>query len=198
MGGGLLGGGPRVEVAMNIRMVLGGGLVVLLVVVAMRFGGALGTFIDMPSVFIVVGVTVGATIWSSPMSDIGLAVARSLGSGPIPEEEAHRAHAVLQHAANAAVAGGTLGTVIGLIQMLENLDDPAAIGPAMAVALLTLLYGLMLGEVFLRSAAADLLARSNGDSSTSPARRGASSTYATLFALLLAMGSFLVMLLAMS
>ena len=198
MGGGLLGGGPRAEVAMNIRMVLGGGFVVLLVVVAMRFGGTLGAFIDMPSVFIVVGVTVGATIWSSPMSDIGLAVAKSLGSGPISEEEAHRAHAVLQHAANAAVAGGTIGTVIGLVQMLQNLDDPSAIGPAMAVALLTLLYGLLLGEVFLRSAAADLLARSDGTPPKPHARRGASSTYAALFALLLVMGTFLVMMLALS
>ena len=132
------------------------------------------------------------------MSDIGLAAARSLGSGPIAEEEAHRAHAVLQRAANVAVAAGTIGTIIGLVQMLQNLDDPSAIGPAMAVALLTLLYGLLLGEVVFRSAAADLLARSNGDPSTSHARRGASSTYAALFALLLVMGTFLVMMLAVS
>ena len=183
---------------MNIRMMLGGGFVVLLVATAASFNGSLGGFIDMPSVFIVLGVTVGATIWSSPMSDIGLAVARSLSSGPIAKEEAHRAHAVLQHAANAAVAGGTIGTIIGLIQMLQNLDDPSVIGPAMAVALLTLLYGVLLGEVFLRSAAVDLLARSNDDSSTSSASRGASSIYATLCALLLVMGTFLVMLLAMT
>lgn len=36
---------------------------------------------------------------------------------------------------------GMIGTLIGLVQMLQALDDPAAIGPAMAVALLTTLYG---------------------------------------------------------
>lgn len=38
-------------------------------------------------------------------------------------------------------AWGMLGTLIGLVQMLGNLSDPNAIGPAMAVALLTTLYG---------------------------------------------------------
>lgn len=36
---------------------------------------------------------------------------------------------------------GMIGTLIGLVQMLQSLDDPSAIGPAMAVALLTTLYG---------------------------------------------------------
>lgn len=36
---------------------------------------------------------------------------------------------------------GMIGTLIGLVQMLQALDDPSAIGPAMAVALLTTLYG---------------------------------------------------------
>ncbi len=38
---------------------------------------------------------------------------------------------------------GLIGTIIGLVQMLQNLDDPDSIGPAMAVALLTTLYGAM-------------------------------------------------------
>ena len=38
---------------------------------------------------------------------------------------------------------GFLGTVVGLVLMLANLDDPAAIGPGMAVALLTQLYGVL-------------------------------------------------------
>ncbi|MCX7661259.1 MAG: MotA/TolQ/ExbB proton channel family protein [Candidatus Omnitrophica bacterium] len=39
---------------------------------------------------------------------------------------------------------GMLGTVIGLILMLRSLTDPAAIGPAMALALITTLYGLVI------------------------------------------------------
>jgi len=38
-------------------------------------------------------------------------------------------------------AMGMIGTLIGLVAMLANMDDPKAIGPAMAVALLTTLYG---------------------------------------------------------
>lgn len=40
-----------------------------------------------------------------------------------------------------APAMGMIGTLIGLVAMMANLSDPAAIGPAMAVALLTTLYG---------------------------------------------------------
>ncbi len=45
-----------------------------------------------------------------------------------------------------APAMGMIGTLIGLVQMLAFLDDAAAIGPAMAVALLTTLYGAMLAN----------------------------------------------------
>lgn len=44
-------------------------------------------------------------------------------------------------------AMGMIGTLVGLVQMLSNMDDPKAIGPAMAVALLTTLYGAMLANM---------------------------------------------------
>ena len=45
---------------------------------------------------------------------------------------------------------GMIGTLIGLVLMLSRLDDPSAIGPGMAVALLTTLYGSLLANlVFL-------------------------------------------------
>jgi chemotaxis protein MotA len=42
---------------------------------------------------------------------------------------------------------GMIGTLIGLVLMLGNMADPKAIGPAMAVALLTTLYGAFLANV---------------------------------------------------
>ncbi|MEH0860647.1 MULTISPECIES: motility protein A [unclassified Halobacteriovorax] len=45
-------------------------------------------------------------------------------------------------------AMGMIGTLIGLVQMLQNLSDPSAIGPAMAVALLTTFYGAIIANVF--------------------------------------------------
>lgn len=42
---------------------------------------------------------------------------------------------------------GMIGTLIGLIQMLQNLSDPAALGPGMAVAMITTLYGAVLSNI---------------------------------------------------
>lgn len=41
-----------------------------------------------------------------------------------------------------------IGTLIGLVNMLQQMSDPDSIGPAMAVALLTTLYGSMLANIF--------------------------------------------------
>jgi chemotaxis protein MotA len=41
-----------------------------------------------------------------------------------------------------------IGTLVGLVQMLSNMSDPKSIGPAMAVALLTTLYGAMIANMF--------------------------------------------------
>jgi chemotaxis protein MotA len=46
-----------------------------------------------------------------------------------------------------APAFGMIGTLIGLVIMLGNMDDPASIGPGMAVALLTTLYGAVIANV---------------------------------------------------
>jgi chemotaxis protein MotA len=46
-----------------------------------------------------------------------------------------------------APAMGMIGTLIGLVQMLSNMSDPKSIGPAMAVALLTTLYGAVIANM---------------------------------------------------
>jgi len=46
-----------------------------------------------------------------------------------------------------APAMGMIGTLVGLVQMLQNLSDPSSIGPAMAVALLTTFYGAVIANV---------------------------------------------------
>lgn len=53
-------------------------------------------------------------------------------------------HRVFKFMGSTAPAMGMIGTLIGLVQMLQALDDPASIGPAMAVALLTTFYGAVL------------------------------------------------------
>ena len=46
-----------------------------------------------------------------------------------------------------APAMGMIGTLVGLVGMLQNMSDPKAIGPAMAIALLTTLYGALIANV---------------------------------------------------
>lgn len=62
---------------------------------------------------------------------------------------------------NIAPAMGMIGTLVGLVQMLANMEDPKTIGPAMAVALLTTLYGAILANAFAIPIADKLAIRSN-------------------------------------
>ncbi len=57
-------------------------------------------------------------------------------------------------------AWGMIGTLIGLINMLGSLDDPSKIGPAMAVALLTTMYGSIVANLFAAPFAEKLRIRS--------------------------------------
>lgn len=65
-------------------------------------------------------------------------------------DQERRAIDVLEALGNFAPALGLIGTLLGLVQMLSLLNDPSAVGPAMALALLTTLYGAVLANlVFL-------------------------------------------------
>jgi chemotaxis protein MotA len=68
----------------------------------------------------------------------------------------HKSTNVLRKAAEFAPAMGLIGTLIGLVQMLGNLDDPSTIGPAMAVALLTTFYGAVLANMVFSPMASKL------------------------------------------
>ena len=57
-----------------------------------------------------------------------------------------------------------IGTLIGLVQMLQTLNDPTRIGPAMAVALLTTLYGAVTAFLICNPIAAKLERRSAEES----------------------------------
>jgi len=55
--------------------------------------------------------------------------------------------AVFKSLADIAPAMGMIGTLVGLVGMLANMDDPKSIGPAMAIALLTTLYGAVIANM---------------------------------------------------
>lgn len=54
---------------------------------------------------------------------------------------------ILETVGDVAPAFGMIGTLIGLVQMLANMSDPNSIGPAMAVALITTLYGAIFANL---------------------------------------------------
>ncbi|MGM8213378.1 flagellar motor protein MotP [Virgibacillus sp. W0430] len=66
------------------------------------------------------------------------------------EERHYKGRSIIEKCGEYAPAWGMIGTLIGLVLMLRSLDDPASLGPNMAVALLTTLYGTVLANlVFL-------------------------------------------------
>ncbi len=77
-------------------------------------------------------------------------------------ERHDKGQAIFKAIADVAPAMGMIGTLIGLVQMLSAMDDPKAIGPAMAVALLTTLYGAIIANAFA-TPIADKLAHRSGE-----------------------------------
>ena len=80
-------------------------------------------------------------------------------------EERHQESAYLWNQLGSyAPAFGMIGTLIGLIQMLQSLDDPSRIGAGMATALVTTFYGAMLANLLALPVAGKLMLRSRQES----------------------------------
>lgn len=61
--------------------------------------------------------------------------------------------------ADSAPAFGMIGTLVGLVAMLGSMDDPSKIGPSMAIALLTTLYGAVIANIIAQPVADKLDAK---------------------------------------
>ncbi len=182
------------------------------VIISILLGGSLLTFFNLPSVMIVVGGTVAATLVAYPLPRVleivkltqkafkqrqnnpnvvitniielanrarkeGLLALEELSStmndeflkkgimlvvdGTDPElvrtlletelaflEERHKmGQGLFETMGSFAPAFGMVGTLIGLINMLQNMSDPSTIGPSMSVALITTFYGSFLANM---------------------------------------------------
>ncbi|MEJ2024953.1 MAG: MotA/TolQ/ExbB proton channel family protein [Deltaproteobacteria bacterium] len=199
-----------------------------LVISAIFMGGSLGLFINFPSIMIVVGGSLGATMINYPLPDMlkvvkvvknaflhkqvaaseviadfvklggvarregilalessasesedgflktGLQLAvDGLEPGSIREiletevvaiQDRHKLGAeIFTTLGTFAPAMGMIGTLIGLVQMLQTMDDPSTIGPAMAVALLTTFYGSVMANIMFLPIAGKLKNRSGAE-----------------------------------
>ncbi|MFP4167244.1 MAG: motility protein A [Desulfonatronovibrionaceae bacterium] len=76
------------------------------------------------------------------------------------EERHEKGAEILSTMGGFAPAVGMIGTVIGLVQMLQTMNDPSTIGPAMAVALLTTFYGAVLANLVFNPMSGKLKTRS--------------------------------------
>lgn len=210
---------------MDLATILGIASAFGLVIIAIFMGGGLSLFINIPSLMIVVGGTLGATMINYPLKDVLGAIsvvkkaffsnnsaadeivrqfvelggkARREGilaleadvknvdddflgkalqlsvDGLEPQaietimdteveflRERHQLGAeIFSTMGMFAPALGMIGTLIGLVQMLQSMNDPSSIGPAMAVALLTTFYGSILANLMCMPVAGKLRARS--------------------------------------
>jgi chemotaxis protein MotA len=197
----------------------------VLVIGAIMMGSPLTLFIDIPSVLITVGGTIGATLINYPLKEL-LGVIKVSSQAffhklrpaveliPILVEAARKARvegvlsletmiveieddflkrglqlaidgtepelinqimetdmnfvgqrhkvgaSILETMGAFAPAFGMIGTLIGLVQMLQSMNDPSQIGPAMAVALITTFYGAILANILCLPLAGKLKLRS--------------------------------------
>jgi chemotaxis protein MotA len=77
-----------------------------------------------------------------------------------------RGHRIFRFMGATAPAMGMVGTLVGLVQMLRTLDDPQKIGPSMAVALLTTMYGAILAFALFNPLAEKLSNRTSEEVAT--------------------------------
>ncbi len=196
-----------------------------LVLLAITMGGGLGLFVNPPSLMIVVGGTIGATMINYPMKDVigALAVAKNVfttkavsianvidqfvdfgnkarreGILALEKETENIDNAFFKRGVQLSVDGiepqaiqdileievdyirerhqlgaeifatmglfapalGMIGTLVGLVQMLQSMDDPSSIGPSMAVALLTTFYGSIMANLIFIPISGKLRTRS--------------------------------------
>jgi chemotaxis protein MotA len=196
-----------------------------LVVLSITMGGGLSLFVNLPSLMIVIGGTLGATMINYPLKDVMRAIsvvknafaprsltlediinrflafgtkARREGILSLESDLEGLEEPFLQKGLQLSVDGlepssireimetevdflrsrhqlgaeifttmgtfapalGMIGTLIGLVQMLQSMEDPSSIGPAMAVALLTTFYGSVLANLVCIPIAGKLRTRS--------------------------------------
>ena len=115
------------------------GVVVFLMALGIGIGSNPGFMLDIPSICIVCVGTLGMLLLEG--SSIPT-MFKSVFSSAASEEEIRAGIRAWKMARFYSLGAGIIGGLIGMFIMFKNMDDPAAIGPGMAIALLSSLYGL--------------------------------------------------------
>lgn len=144
---------------MNIlRTTLGAGIGLVLMAVAMKtLGVEPSAVLQKASATIVFGVTIGFLIMAYPLKVQIKSFRIALFGLACTRAESLVARNYFLGMGYGAIVSGAIGTIVGLTQVMENLNNPALIGPGMAVAFVSILYGFAL-FVFIASPLADTVA----------------------------------------
>ena len=118
-------------------------------IVGMQWGGSISAFIDEPSLLIVLGPTLLIPSGIHSVGTVINALRNGMFATTLDAAETTQSVAALRTMRAVSLSSGVLGVLIGIVQMLADLSDPAKIGPAMAVAILTPFYGVFFGGLFL-------------------------------------------------
>ena len=141
---------------MDIATVVG--LMLAISALGVGIGSNITSMLHLQSFVIVIGGTLGALFVSFPLTelikapfDIGLRYTFFFPKAVSSPEDLKKIKKELElgilmysRMKTYAQATGWIGVLIGLVIMLRNMDDPAAIGPGMAIGLLTALYGTII------------------------------------------------------
>jgi flagellar motor component MotA len=183
-----------------IHTLVGGGLLIFVIGWAAFGSGDITMFIDVNSMILVLGITVGGLWMCYGPTAVVSTFRHTLLTNKTPAQ-AHlkQAIAILSSAYQLVWAAGLSGTLVGLVIMLSNMDDPAAIGPGMAVALLTVMYGLILGEFIISPVRQVMISQVSTTANTDPALATASRSMLPfgIVIVLVVIVIFLVMILAL-
>jgi len=127
-----------------------------------RKDGLLGLeSVEVENEFLAKGITM--VVDGSPPELVNKILSKEIS---ISIERNERGLSIFKALGDVAPAMGMIGTLIGLVQMMSNMSDPKSIGPAMAVALLTTLYGAVIATVFALPIADKLALRSAEERTT--------------------------------
>ena len=105
-------------------------------------------FIDTTSLMLVILLPLFFTMGFHGPTDLIKAVHISLSAAKLDEQATAHEH-TLSTLRLTTSASGVVGSLIGFVSMLAQMDDPSKIGPAMAVSLLTALYAVIISELLI-------------------------------------------------
>jgi len=120
--------------------ILGFIIMLVLAIIGLSASGFLGNVVDIPSLLIVIGLSLGMLLMSFGMR-LEAAI-RTVFRKTAERDALMFSILVFERGKSFAIASGIIGTTIGMVGILANLDVIAYLGPGLATALITSIYSL--------------------------------------------------------